>query len=43
MDVFIVRELRVSGNEDMAMGWISSDNIHVLNEDVVRSFQTPNG
>lgn len=39
MDVFIVRKLGVPGNEELAMGAISSDNIRVLNEDVVRSFQ----
>jgi putative phosphoribosyl transferase len=39
MDVFIVRKLGVPGNEELAMGAIASDNIIVLNEDVVRSFQ----
>lgn len=38
MDVFIVRKLGVPGNEELAMGAIASDNIRVLNEDVVRSF-----
>jgi putative phosphoribosyl transferase len=41
MDVFIVRKLGVPGNEELAMGAISSENIRVLNEDVVRSFQIP--
>lgn len=41
MDVFIVRKLGVPGNEELAMGAIASDNIRVLNEDVVRSFQIP--
>lgn len=41
MDVFIVRKLGVPGNEELAMGAISSDNVRVLNEDVVRSFQIP--
>ncbi len=41
MDVFIVRKLGVPGNEELAMGAISSDNIRVLNEDIVRSFQIP--
>ncbi len=41
MDVFIVRKLGVPGNEELAMGAISSDNILVLNEDIVRSFQIP--
>jgi putative phosphoribosyl transferase len=39
MDVFIVRKLGVPGNEELAMGAIASDNIIVLNEDVVRYFQ----
>ncbi len=41
MDVFIVRKLGVPGNEELAMGAIASDNIRVLNEDVVMSFQIP--
>jgi len=36
---FVVRKLGVPGNEELAMGAIASDNIIVLNEDVVRSFQ----
>lgn len=39
MDVFIVRKLGVPGNEELAMGAISSDNVLVLNEDIVSSFQ----
>jgi putative phosphoribosyl transferase len=39
MDVFVVRKLGVPGNEELAMGAIASDNIIVLNKDVVRSFQ----
>ncbi len=38
MDVFVVRKLGVPGNEELAMGAIASDNIIVLNEDIVRSF-----
>lgn len=41
MDVFIVRKLGVPGNEELAMGAIASENIRVLNEDVIRSFQIP--
>jgi len=41
MDVFIVRKLGVPGNEELAMGAISSDNVLVLNEDIVKSFQIP--
>jgi predicted phosphoribosyltransferase len=39
MDIYIVRKLGVPGNEELAMGAIASDNIRVLNEDVVSSFQ----
>jgi predicted phosphoribosyltransferase len=39
MDIFIVRKLGVPGNEELAMGAIASDNIRVLNEDVVSSYQ----
>lgn len=41
MDVFIVRKLGVPGNEELAMGAIASNDIRVLNEDVVRSFHVP--
>lgn len=41
MDVFIVRKLGVPGNEELAMGAIASNDIRVLNEDVVMSFQVP--
>jgi putative phosphoribosyl transferase len=41
LDVFIVRKLGVPQNEELAMGAIASDNIRVLNEDVVRSYQIP--
>jgi putative phosphoribosyl transferase len=41
MDIFIVRKLGVPGNEELAMGAIASDDIRVLNEDVVSSFQIP--
>ncbi|WP_048064926.1 phosphoribosyltransferase [Methanosarcina acetivorans] len=39
MDVFIVRKLGVPGNEELAMGAIASDDIRVLNEDIVKYFQ----
>lgn len=39
MDVFVVRKLGIPGNEELAMGAIASDNIIMLNEDIVRSFQ----
>ncbi|WP_440945915.1 phosphoribosyltransferase [Methanosarcina sp. T3] len=41
MDVFIVRKLGVPGNEELAMGAIASDDIRVLNEDIVKYFQVP--
>jgi predicted phosphoribosyltransferase len=41
MDVFIVRKLGVPGYEELAMGAIASDNIRVLNKDVVKSFNIP--
>ncbi|MHC1755675.1 MAG: phosphoribosyltransferase [Methanosarcina sp.] len=41
MDIFIVRKLGVPGNEELAMGAIASDDIRVLNEDIVRSYQIP--
>jgi len=41
MDIFIVRKLGVPGNEELAMGAIASDDIRVLNEDVVSSFHIP--
>ena len=41
MDIFIVRKLGVPGNEELAMGAIASDDIRVLNEDIIRSYQIP--
>jgi len=41
MDIFIVRKLGVPENKELAMGAIASDNICVLNEDVIRFFQIP--
>ena len=41
MDIFIVRKLGVPENKELAMGAIASDNIRVLNEEVIRSFQIP--
>ncbi|KKG14789.1 phosphoribosyl transferase [Methanosarcina sp. 2.H.T.1A.6] len=41
MDVFVVRKLGVPGNEDLAMGAIASEDVRVLNEDIVRSFKIP--
>jgi putative phosphoribosyl transferase len=36
LDVFIVRKLGVPGQEELAMGAISSGGIRVLNEDIIR-------
>ncbi len=41
MDLLLVRKLGVPGNEELAMGAIASDNIKVLNEDIIRSLQIP--
>ncbi len=41
LDIFIVRKLGVPGNEELAMGAIASDDVRVLNEDVISSFQIP--
>lgn len=41
MDIFIVRKLGVPGNEELAMGAIASDDVRVLNENVIRSYQIP--
>lgn len=39
MDVVVVRKLGVPGDEEIAMGAIASDNIVVLNEDIISSHQ----
>jgi putative phosphoribosyl transferase len=36
LDVFVVRKLGVPGQEELAMGAISTGGIRVLNEDVIR-------
>jgi len=41
MDVFIVRKLGVPGNEELAMGAIASEDIRVLNKDIIKSLQIP--
>lgn len=41
MDIFLVRKLGVPGNEELAMGAIASEDIRVLNEDIISSFQIP--
>jgi putative phosphoribosyl transferase len=39
MDIFLVRKLGVPGYEELAMGAITTGEIRVLNDDVVRSFR----
>lgn len=41
MDVFIVRKLGVPGNEELAMGAIASDDVRVLNEEIIKSYRIP--
>lgn len=41
IDIFLVRKLGVPGNEELAMGAIASEDIRVLNEDIISSFQIP--
>jgi predicted phosphoribosyltransferase len=41
LDVYLVRKLGVPGQEELAMGAISSGGICVLNEDVVRGLDIP--
>jgi len=38
LDVILVRKLGVPGNEEFAMGAITSDGVYVLQSDVVRNF-----
>lgn len=37
LDVFVVRKLGVPGYEELAIGAIASDNVRVLNDDVMRA------
>jgi predicted phosphoribosyltransferase len=41
MDVFIVRKLGVPGNEELAMGAIASEDVRVLNENIIKSYKIP--
>lgn len=41
LDVFLVRKLGVPGQEELAMGAISTDNIEVLNKDIIQQLQIP--
>jgi predicted phosphoribosyltransferase len=38
MDIFLIRKLGVPGNEELAMGAIDSEDVRVLNQDIIRSF-----
>jgi putative phosphoribosyl transferase len=39
MDVFLVRNLEVPGNNELTMGAIASGGIQILNEDIIRLFK----
>lgn len=41
LDVFLVRKLGTPGQEELAMGAIASDNIEVLNEDIIQQLRIP--
>ena len=43
LDIFLVRKLGVPGQEELAMGAISTGGVRVLNEDVVNYLQIPAG
>src|SRR5262245_53784907 len=41
LDVFVVRKLGLPGQEELAMGAISTGGVRILNLDVVRAFNIP--
>jgi predicted phosphoribosyltransferase len=41
MDIFVVRKLGVPGHEELSMGAIASGGVRMLNEDAIRSLNTP--
>lgn len=43
LDIFIVRKLGVPGHEELAMGAIATSGIRVINQDIVRTFNVPQG
>src|SRR5258708_8399324 len=43
LDIFLVRKLGVPGQEELAMGAISTGGVRVLNEDVVNYLKIPGG
>lgn len=43
LDIFIVRKLGLPGQEELAIGAIASGGIRVLNEDIIRALNIPQG
>jgi len=43
LDIFIVRKLGLPGHEELAMGAIATGGALVINQDVVRNFNVPQG
>lgn len=43
LGVYIVRKVGVPGHKELAMGAVASGNVRVLNEDVIRSLEIPEG
>jgi putative phosphoribosyl transferase len=43
LDIFIVRKLGLPGHEELAMGAIATGGALVINQDVVRTFNVPQG
>ena len=43
LDIFIVRKLGVPGHEELAMGAIATGGARIINQDIVRTFNIPQG
>jgi len=43
LDIFVVRKIGLPGHEELAMGAIASGGARVINQDVVRRFNVPQG
>lgn len=43
LDIFIVRKLGLPGHEELAMGAIATGGARIINQDIVRSFNVPQG
>ena len=43
LDIFTVRKLGVPGHEELAMGAIATGGARVINQDIVRMFNIPQG